>query len=285
MSRLSAVSKNHEILADRSLKLSDLDTRHQGLYRCVVDTSFETSSQNTSLVVLGEAPVIKTQFSNYILNQGKNHDLRCEASGNPLPKITWLLNDQFIPERSRSLVEAPIVNTETLVASTLKLINATAQESAGNFTCLAENRYGSTTKTKEVRVIAPTTIDINGSQKVIEAKAGGRLKIPCRIMNDKQNKITKLEWLKDNGPTGSDSVFGYDNNGANLVIPNVQVWLLTHFFYFIKNTFLLARKIRLFGEISKKSQAPKKSRLKKLKRISRKTQAFSEKTLDCANLT
>ena len=228
MTRLSAVSKNHEILADRSLKLSDLDTRHQGLYRCVVDTSFETSSQNTSLVVLGEAPVIKTQFSSIILKQGKNHDLRCEASGNPLPKITWLLNDQFIPERSRSLVEAPIVNTETLVASTLKLINATAQESAGNFTCLAENRYGSTTKTKEVRVIAPTTIDINGSQKVIEAKAGGRLKIPCRIMNDKQNKITKLEWLKDNGPTGSDSVFGYDNNGANLVIPNVQVWLLAH---------------------------------------------------------
>ena len=212
-----------------------------------MDTSFETSSQNTSLVVLGEAPVIKTQFSSYILKQGKNHVLRCEASGTPLPKITWLLNDQFIPERSRSLVEAPIVNTDTLVASTLKLVNATAQESAGNFTCLAENRYGSTTKTKEVRVIAPTTIDINGSQKVIEAKAGDELKIPCRIMNDKQNKIINLDWLKDNGPTGPDSVFGYNSNGASLVIPNVQVRLLTHFFssIFVKNhllrTYLIAR--------------------------------------------
>ena len=92
-------SRKHRVHpADRSLRLKDVGAEDQGWYQCRLTTDFDTSSYNVSLEVLGRAPSILSPFSPLILMQGSNHSLRCEASGVPVPGITWTLNDQFLPE-------------------------------------------------------------------------------------------------------------------------------------------------------------------------------------------
>ena len=201
-------SRKHRVHpSDRSLRLKDVGAEDQGWYQCRLTTDFDTSSYNVSLEVLGRAPSIFSPFSPLILMQGSNHSLRCEASGVPVPGITWTLNDQFLPEdnprvrTSRRLLDGGGEGGAGNAVNVLRLVNATGAES-GDFTCLAENAYGTTAKTVKVRVIAPTAVDIAGSKDVLEADAGTRLKIPCRVLSDKQNNITNLEWRKDGAPIG-----------------------------------------------------------------------------------
>ena len=68
--------------------------------------------------------------------------LTCKCNGQPLPKISWLLDNQLITD---SLENVSIVNTKStngIVISTLELASIQTSR-AGVYTCVATNRVGS----------------------------------------------------------------------------------------------------------------------------------------------
>ena len=85
------------VLANGSLEFAAVEKDDQGMYQCRVTTDLgDSAALNISLEVMGQAPDIKSQFPKeaVILMQGQSHRERCVATGVPLPKITWLLDDQ-----------------------------------------------------------------------------------------------------------------------------------------------------------------------------------------------
>lgn len=60
-----------------------------------------SSSIYTSSSTNLNGPVFYDKFIEQIIQPASSVSLRCIASGNPLPQITWLVDGQTIPDNSR----------------------------------------------------------------------------------------------------------------------------------------------------------------------------------------
>lgn len=73
--------------------------------------------------------------------RGASLVLKCEADGNPTPKITWDVFTSSIDERHSVLDDGTLV------------IPSVDFEDEGNFTCIANNSYGTLRRTTTVSIL------------------------------------------------------------------------------------------------------------------------------------
>lgn len=81
---------------------------------------------------------------------GQSSELSCQASGNPLPSITWLKNGQRMDSITNSNIQFTNIN------HTLFIYN-TSKDNAGEYTCVVENTVGKETKNINLDVLGMTT--------------------------------------------------------------------------------------------------------------------------------
>ncbi|KAL1423863.1 hypothetical protein MTO96_020778 [Rhipicephalus appendiculatus] len=82
-------SGRFSLLSRDLLHVSTVERQDGGMYQCTV-YNHEDSAQGSSQLVIGEdAPVLEHVFSERQLRPGGSVSLRCSASGNPLPQVTW----------------------------------------------------------------------------------------------------------------------------------------------------------------------------------------------------
>ena len=78
------------------LKLRQLRREHAGIYQCIVRAGQHSAQESSRLLIEDQPPRLLEVFTEHQTGLGTSHSLKCMASGNPLPQIGWLLDEQSL---------------------------------------------------------------------------------------------------------------------------------------------------------------------------------------------
>lgn len=170
------------------LVIYDIQREDAGIYQCFVSNSEFGSEQAITRLELGHSPpVLHHQFKSINVEfRSKEHSesseqlvsLKCEFSGNPLPKIHWLLDGQPLfsnnPPIDKSLVKlSERVDTSppvTRLVSELQIQIKNAKESTnlgGLYSCIGSNLLGQIEHFARVNVEGEVGVREMPSRKLI----------------------------------------------------------------------------------------------------------------------
>lgn len=122
-----------------------------------------------------EAPIIKESFVTQTVKLGEFVSLKCIATGNPLPQITWTLDDEPIVESNNQVAINDFVTSSNEVVSYVNVSKIKIEE-GGLYACHANNNVEKVSKFGRVNVIHRPIVK---QMKDLTAIEGNRLVIFC----------------------------------------------------------------------------------------------------------
>ncbi|XP_040360625.2 Down syndrome cell adhesion molecule [Ixodes scapularis] len=137
----------------RVLHVASIRRQDQGMYQCFVRiTPQRTVHAAAELIVGDQAPKLRSTFEETTVRPGKPVTLRCVATGDPPPRVTWTLDSTWPIDsrhgRLRVRTSGPDSGTTTgqtgggsEVVSTLSISSAEVQD-GGSYACEASNYAG-----------------------------------------------------------------------------------------------------------------------------------------------
>ncbi|XP_064868044.1 myosin light chain kinase, smooth muscle-like [Oncorhynchus nerka] len=130
-----------------TLTVDNVQKRDSGTYGCTLTTSTGKVSSTWNLTVKnprleGKPPAFSTVLKGCSVSEGQDFLLQCSVEGEPLPNISWLLNDKPVPH-AHSAFENGL--TQLTVQGALP-------EDEGQYACVAENSHGRAVCTSRVIV-------------------------------------------------------------------------------------------------------------------------------------
>ncbi|XP_062334499.1 muscle, skeletal receptor tyrosine-protein kinase [Osmerus eperlanus] len=144
---LIKVSDRITILDYGALKIHTIQRQDAGQYRCVAKNSFGIAfSKPVTIAVQAPARILRVPKEQRV-PFGSEVSLECDATGNPIPTITWLENSNTISEGS---VE------ETLTGEVVQSVLRVTVTKPALYTCLASNRHSAGANT--VKATARVTV-------------------------------------------------------------------------------------------------------------------------------
>lgn len=99
-------------------------------------------------------PELVERFSEKILQRGDSVSLKCSASGNPSPTITWTVDDEAIVQRVDMTI-GQYLGQHGDVIGHLNISNVQTEDS-GDYTCVAKNKLGQSGHTAHISVNGKT---------------------------------------------------------------------------------------------------------------------------------
>ena len=102
------------------LRLRAVRRENGGIYQCIVRDGIHSAQASIRLVVEDEVPRFLEVFTERSLPLGASISLKCMASGNPLPQITWDLDGQPLDSVSGApsiLTDSNMINGNVLDSS------------------------------------------------------------------------------------------------------------------------------------------------------------------------
>ncbi|XP_068741513.1 hemicentin-1-like isoform X2 [Montipora capricornis] len=176
-------SEQLKVLYDHSLSISHAAVNDAAYFTCVA-TNVAGEDEGSTLLSIGAPPSVPSHWhgvkSRFNIPEharrtstgaiasvvrGATLLIKCEAEGNPKPTITWEVFTSNYEERHRVLEDG------TLVVPSAEL------EDEGNYTCIANNSYGTLRRTTTVSILVPPEIldrhfrHISSDEKRIEGYA------------------------------------------------------------------------------------------------------------------
>lgn len=79
-----------------------LEPQHAGAYQCFAYNQYESVQASAYIRVLDDPPKFKDTFKSEVFERRQDISLQCSARANPLPEITWSIDEQPIPENGRT---------------------------------------------------------------------------------------------------------------------------------------------------------------------------------------
>ncbi|KAK7896386.1 hypothetical protein WMY93_021711 [Mugilogobius chulae] len=144
---LIKLSEHVTILDYGALKIHNIQKEDAGQYRCVARNSFGLAySKPVTIEVQVPARILRVPKEKRV-TYGSQISLECNATGNPIPTITWLENGNTI---SGASVE------ETLVADVILSVLKVTVTKPALYTCLASNKHSAGANT--VKATAKVTV-------------------------------------------------------------------------------------------------------------------------------
>uniref|UniRef100_A0A8C1XUX0 receptor protein-tyrosine kinase n=1 Tax=Cyprinus carpio TaxID=7962 RepID=A0A8C1XUX0_CYPCA len=151
------VNSRISVLESGSLKINNIKKEDAGQYRCVARNSFGiVYSKPVTIEVQAPAKILKVPKEKKV-QIGSEVTLECNATGNPIPSITWLENGNTI---SGASVEETLVD-EVIVS----VLRAVVHEPA-LYTCQATNQHSGGANTVKA------TAEITVSGQLYKGSAG-----------------------------------------------------------------------------------------------------------------
>ncbi|KAM7393131.1 hypothetical protein PAMA_007992 [Pampus argenteus] len=144
---LIKVSDRVTILDYGALKIHNIQKEDAGQYRCVARNSFGLAfSKPVTIEVQAPARILRVPKEKKVA-YGSQISLECNATGNPIPTITWLENGNTISGASVD---------ETLVGEVILSVLKVTVNKPALYTCLASNRHSAGANT--VKATARVTV-------------------------------------------------------------------------------------------------------------------------------
>uniref|UniRef100_A0A1I8H5N3 Hemicentin-1 n=1 Tax=Macrostomum lignano TaxID=282301 RepID=A0A1I8H5N3_9PLAT len=178
---------NAEVLSDMHisarnnvLQILDAKEEHKGVYNCKAENSGGVSAEPVSIVYV-ERPTVKAVNNSVVGIVGERRQLRCNATGQPVPTVTWRRNG--VP-----IVAGPEFAIDTAAGTVSFVVDARAR---GEWTCLAENVAGLAEDRITMDIGTYPTASVPSTAISIEYGQSGNL--PCQASGGHSPNI---EWLR-----------------------------------------------------------------------------------------
>ncbi|XP_033937393.1 hemicentin-1 [Pseudochaenichthys georgianus] len=186
----------------RLLKIKDAKVSDTGRYTCIaVNLAGQADSKHDISVHVPPSIIGQVQQPENVSVVVKNPvALSCEASGIPLPAITWLKDGRPIKVTSSVRVLSG--------GRSLRLMHA-AVEDAGRYTCIVSNIAGEERKNFDLDILVPPSIVVEGTVADTKVKEKHNITLSCEASG---NPVPEIKWLKD----------------GQLLVPDTRHQILSH---------------------------------------------------------
>ncbi|XP_074593224.1 cell adhesion molecule Dscam1-like [Brevipalpus obovatus] len=171
------------------IRIDSVQKEDEGTYQCFIANDLETAHGTIQLDTRESPPQFVGTFSESIVEQGSRVSLKCGATGNPLPQITWTLDNQPIREAYHIRIGDYVSDIYTV--NSYVNISATKLEDGGVYACRAVNSAGDRVYRARINVIGPPYIR---SMANITALSNQNIHIPCPYSG---YPIKSITWIKD----------------------------------------------------------------------------------------
>ncbi|KAM7292171.1 Down syndrome cell adhesion molecule homolog [Ixodes scapularis] len=160
-----------------------------------------------------DAPVLEQVFSEQEVRPGTSTSLKCSASGNPLPQVTWTLDGAPVPEVYHIRI-GDYVSNERMVHSYVNMTSVRVED-GGRYACVARNGVGAAQHSARLNVLGRPLVRPMGN---VTALAGRPVTLHCPVAG---HPIQSIAWLKDGRSLPQNHRQRTFPNGT-LVISDVQ---------------------------------------------------------------
>ncbi|XP_023195302.1 hemicentin-1 [Xiphophorus maculatus] len=169
-----------------TLQFSQTQVNDTGRYSCVANNNAGQASRNFNLKVL-DPPRIRSSDQPVEVSVVVNNvlELLCEATGIPIPTLTWLKDERPLPQTE---------NLHLLRGGEILHVTAAQLEDTGRYSCLANSPAGDDDKDFLVRVHVPPNISGESTTQHLSVLQKGQVTLECK--SDAVPPPT-LTWLKD----------------------------------------------------------------------------------------
>ncbi|XP_029819877.1 hemicentin-1, partial [Manacus vitellinus] len=197
----------------RVLRLERARVSHTGHYLCVASNvaGLADSKYHLSVHVPPSIAGYLQMPENISIVEKNPISLVCEASGIPLPAITWLKDGWPVT-----------LNSSVRILSggrTLRLTHTGAGD-AGRYTCLVTNAAGRLAKDFHLAVLVPPGIVGENKLEDVRVKEKHTVTLTCEVTG---SPVPQISWLKDGQPVPEDGEHRALSGGRLLQISNAQV--------------------------------------------------------------
>uniref|UniRef100_A0A8C3GM35 Hemicentin 1 n=1 Tax=Cairina moschata TaxID=8855 RepID=A0A8C3GM35_CAIMO len=197
----------------RFLQLRNAQVSDTGRYVCVAVNVAGLSDRKYDLNVHVPPSIAgDLQVPENISTVEKNPiSLVCDASGIPLPSITWLKNGWPVT-----------LNSSVRILSggrTLRLTHTTVSNE-GQYTCVVTNAAGEARKDFDLSVLVPPGIVGENKLEDMKVKEKHSVTLTCEVIG---NPVPQITWVKDGRPLAEDEDHKFLSSGRFLQISNAHV--------------------------------------------------------------
>ncbi|PSN46727.1 Down syndrome cell adhesion molecule-like protein Dscam2, partial [Blattella germanica] len=150
--------------AEDQIHVSAVSKEDRGMYQCFVKNQMEMA-QGAGELRLGEVyPQLAYKFIEQTLQPGSSVSLKCSASGNPTPSISWMLDGFPLPHNERMMIGQYV----TVFGDVISHVNISQvkPDDGGEYACAAENRAGRTSHAARLNIYDGVRLPTNIRQKV-----------------------------------------------------------------------------------------------------------------------
>ncbi|XP_067585037.1 hemicentin-1 isoform X1 [Pseudorca crassidens] len=195
------------------LQLKNVHVSDTGRYVCVAVNIAGMTDRKYDLSVHTPPSIIGNHRTpeNISVVEKNSVSLTCEASGIPLPSITWLKDGCPVNFSSSLRILSG--------GRTLRLMQ-TRMEDAGQYTCVVRNAAGEERKTFGLSVLVPPHIVGENTFEDVKVKEKQSVALTCEVTG---NPVPEITWQKDGQFLKEDDTHHLMSGGRFLQITNAQV--------------------------------------------------------------
>ncbi|XP_040566562.1 cell adhesion molecule Dscam1 isoform X3 [Lepeophtheirus salmonis] len=185
-----------------SLYISNVSRKDRDSYQCVASNENDVAQGTAELVLGAVPPEFHSIFNEQTLRPGPKVSLKCVASGNPPPEISWFLDDEHLSvavnQRKDSsyrhlrdrLVIGQYLSPSGLVISHLN-ISDVQSEDGGYYKCRAQNAVGFIEHQSSLNIYG---IPRSRTPRNKTAVSGGDVLLLCPVSG---YPIERIVWSKE----------------------------------------------------------------------------------------
>uniref|UniRef100_A0A8C1USY3 Fibroblast growth factor receptor n=1 Tax=Cyprinus carpio TaxID=7962 RepID=A0A8C1USY3_CYPCA len=249
--RAAVLNGDHMRVNGGQLEIGSVELTDSGLYSCTVQSLFGNHSTYFIVNVTGHAVPSsededddessseenkpstmaphwaqpeKMEKKLHAVPASKTVKFRCQAEGNPMPKLRWLKNGKEFKRDQRIGGYKLREHMWTII------MESVVPSDKGNYTCLVENEYGSINHTYQLDVVERSPhrpILYAGLPANRTAVVGSDVEFVCKVFSDPQPHIQWLKHILVNGsklgPDGLPYVRVLKTAGLNTTDKEMEV--------------------------------------------------------------
>ncbi|CAL1295071.1 unnamed protein product, partial [Larinioides sclopetarius] len=187
--RQLSASSRVRLLSRDVLHISSVRREDRGMYQCFVFNDLEGAQGTAELKISDVAPTLISVFPEHTAHPGDSISLKCISTGNPVPSVTWYVDDTIVGLSPR-ITAGDYVNDAGHVISFLNITDIRVEDS-GEYQCHVANDVGSTYHASRLNVYGPPFVR---RMQNITAISGEDLIMRCPYGG---HPIKGIRWLKD----------------------------------------------------------------------------------------
>ncbi|CAG9838355.1 unnamed protein product [Diabrotica balteata] len=178
--------------SSETLIVNNIGREDRGMYQCVVRRAEGDTAQAAAELQLGDAPpILLYSFIEQTLQPGPAVSLKCSASGNPTPQISWTLDGFPLPSHGRFVI-GQYVTVHGDVISHVNISHVMVED-GGEYMCTAENRAGKSSHSARLNIYVPPKVSPFYAEDTLHV--GDRASLTCSVT--KGDLPLTISWHKD----------------------------------------------------------------------------------------